>query len=470
MARFTFKLPDIGEGISEAEIVAWHVAIGDRVEEDSPIADMMTDKATVEMESPVTGVVVELAGEVGDQVSIGAALVVIETDAVDAADEVVAAPLTSAQAETAEQYEAENPGVEEVVTPPSPLRGEGRGEGQPQAETQATAPAPHPSPLPNGEREQQARALPNGEREQQAQAVPVAEAEQKAHALASPAVRARARDLGIDLASVKTDSDRVRHADLDAYLRYGSGEGYHPPHASRAREDQPIKVIGMRRRIAENMAASKRAIPHFTYVDEIDVTALEAMRADLNANRGGRPKLTMLPLMIVAICKTIPDFPMLNARYDDEAGVVTRHGAIHLGMAAQTDAGLTVPVIRDAQDRNVWQLATEITRLAEAARAGKLAPSEMGGGTITVTSLGPLGGIATTPVINRPEVAIIGPNKIVERPVFRSDGRGGDEVVRAKLMNLSISCDHRVVDGWDAASFVQGLKKYLETPVLLFAD
>ncbi|MGW8278147.1 dihydrolipoamide acetyltransferase family protein [Sphingomonas aurantiaca] len=457
MARFTFKLPDIGEGISEAEIVAWHVAIGDRVEEDSPIADMMTDKATVEMESPVSGVVVELAGEVGDQVSIGAALVVIETDAVEVADEVVAAPLTAAQAETAEQYEAENPGVEEVATEtPSPLRGEGRGEGQPQAEPSATAPTPHPSPLPAGEREQTQTA--------------VSPTEQKAHALASPAVRARARDLGIDLASVKTDSDRVRHADLDAYLRYGAGEGYHPPHASRAREDQPIKVIGMRRRIAENMAASKRAIPHFTYVDEIDVTALEAMRADLNANRGGRPKLTMLPLMIVAICKTIPDFPMLNARYDDEAGVVTRHGQIHLGMAAQTDAGLTVPVIRDAQDRNVWQLATEITRLAEAARAGKLAPSEMGGGTITVTSLGPLGGIATTPVINRPEVAIIGPNKIVERPVFRSNGRGGDEIVRAKLMNLSISCDHRVVDGWDAASFVQGLKKYLETPVLLFAD
>ncbi len=452
MARFTFKLPDIGEGISEAEIVAWHVAVGDRVEEDSPIADMMTDKATVEMESPVTGVVVELAGEVGDQVSIGAALVVIETDAVDVADEVVAAPLTAAQAETAEQYEAENPGVEEVATEtPSPLRGEGRGEGQPQAETLATAPTPHPSPLPAGEREQSQTA--------------VSPAEQQAHALASPAVRARARDLGIDLASVKTESDRVRHADLDAYLRYGAGQGYQAPGASRARADQPIKVIGMRRKIAENMAASKRAIPHFTYVDEIDVTALEAMRADLNANRGGRPKLTMLPLMIVAICKVIPDFPMLNARYDDEAGVVTRHGAIHLGMAAQTDAGLTVPVIRDAQDRNVWQLATEIGRLAEAARAGKLAPNEMGGGTITVTSLGPLGGIATTPVINRPEVAIIGPNKIVERPVFK-----GDEVVRAKLMNLSISCDHRVVDGWDAASFVQGLKKYLETPVLLFAD
>ncbi|MBA4773996.1 MAG: 2-oxo acid dehydrogenase subunit E2 [Sphingomonas sp.] len=283
--------------------------------------------------------------------------------------------------------------------------------------------------------------------------------------LASPAVRARARDLGIDLTLVKTDGDRVRHADLDAYLRYGSGEGYHPPHASRARPDAPIKVIGMRRRIAENMAASKRAIPHFTYVDEIDVTELERVRADLNDHRGVRPKLTMLPLMIVAICRAIPDFPMINARYDDEAGVVTRHGAVHLGMATQTDAGLMVPVIRDAQDKNVWQLATEIARLAEAARTGKATSAELSGSTLTVTSLGPLGGIATTPVINRPEVAIIGPNKIVERPVFV-----GDDIVRAKLMNLSISCDHRVVDGWDAASFVQALKKLLETPVLLFAD
>jgi 2-oxoisovalerate dehydrogenase E2 component (dihydrolipoyl transacylase) len=286
-----------------------------------------------------------------------------------------------------------------------------------------------------------------------------------AHVLASPAVRARAADLGIDLAQVKTESDRIRHADLDAFLRYGSGQGYHAPHASRARADEAIKVIGMRRRIAENMAASKRAIPHFTYVEEIDVTALEEMRADLNDNRGARPKLTLLPLLIVAICRTIPDFPMINARYDDEAGVVTRHGQVHLGMATQTDAGLMVPVIRNAQDLNVWQLASEIGRLAEAARSGKAKSEELSGSTLTVTSLGPLGGIATTPVINRPEVAIIGPNKIVERPVFR-----GDDIVRAKLMNLSISCDHRVVDGWDAASFVQALRKYLETPVLLFAD
>ena len=441
MARFTFKLPDIGEGIAEAEIVAWHIAVGDRVEEDQNIADMMTDKATVEMESPVSGTVVALAGAVGDQVAIGAALVVIETDAADVPDAVEAAPATAAQAETAEQYEAENPGVEEVVETPRPL-------------PQATLPvqagaqsgndtAPRPSPE-----------------------VQDAQGEQRA-VLASPAVRARALDLGVDLSQVKTDADRIRHADLDAYLRYAAGQGYHAPGASRARADEEVRVIGMRRRIAENMAASKRAIPHFTYVDEIDVTELEATRAALNANRGGRPKLTLLPLMIVAICRTLPDFPMLNARYDDEAGMVTRSGRVHCGMATQTDAGLTVPVIRDAQDRNVWQLATEIARLADAARANKLKPEELGGGTITVTSLGPLGGIATTPVINRPEVAIIGPNKIVERPVFT--GRG-DEIRRAKLMNLSISCDHRVVDGWDAASYVQALKKMLETPVLLFAD
>jgi 2-oxoisovalerate dehydrogenase E2 component (dihydrolipoyl transacylase) len=454
MGRFTFKLPDIGEGIAEAEIVAWHVVVGDRVEEDQNIADMMTDKATVEMESPVSGVVVELAGEVGDQVAIGAALVVIETE--DAAEgEVVAAPPSAEQAEVAEQYEAENPGVEEAhaagMTTPArsnamPAADRAEPLAAPAAPSAPVAPVASSAPAVSAPAEQKASA---------------------AHVLASPAVRARARDLAIDLSQVKTDADRVRHADLDAFLRYNAGQGYQTPGASRARADEQVRVIGMRRRIAENMAASKRNIPHFTYVDEIDVTALEAMRADLNDHRGGRPKLTMLPLLIVAICRTLPEFPMLNARYDDEAGVVTRSGRVHLGMAAQTDAGLTVPVIRDAQDRNVWQLATEITRLAEAARANKLKPDELGNGTITVTSLGPLGGIATTPVINRPEVAIIGPNKIVERPVFT--GRG-DEIRRAKLMNVSISCDHRVVDGWDAASYVQALKKQLETPVLLFAD
>ncbi len=450
MARFTFKLPDIGEGIAEAEIVTWHVAVGDRIEEDQNIADMMTDKATVEMESPVAGTVVELAGEVGDQIAIGAMLVVIETEGEAAATEAPAAEMTKAEVveEVADQLgadddsvEAENPGV---------AQSEGK---QPPYETAIGAPA-------------KAGAVAD-EAPSQPTLRPASEhSEHNRSVLASPAVRARAKDLGIDLASVKPGEDgRLRHADLDAFLRYSGGQGYHAPHASRARDDETIKVIGMRRKIAENMQAAKRHIPHFTYVDEIDVTSLEDVRADLNANRGNRPKLTMLPFLIVAICRTLPDFPMLNARYDDEAGTVVRHGRVHLGMAAQTDAGLTVPVIRDAQDKNVWQLASEISRLAEAARTAKLKPDELGNGTITVTSLGPLGGIATTPVINRPEVAIIGPNKIVERPVFQ-----GDEIVRAKLMNLSISCDHRVVDGWDAASYVQALKKLLETPVLLFAD
>jgi 2-oxoisovalerate dehydrogenase E2 component (dihydrolipoyl transacylase) len=436
MARYSFRLPDIGEGIAEAEIVAWHVKIGERVEEDAQLADMMTDKATVEMESPVSGIVVELAGEVGDMVSIGSTLAVIETDGEAAVEDVIA------EEEFEEDIAAETPGVEEAAPAETPTS------------RQAVRPEPVEGPPLSSTVEKKDGASTSSARMEQGRAI-----------LASPAVRARAKDLGIDLGQVHSDGDRIRHADLDAFLRYSGGQGYHAPGASRARADEPVKVIGMRRKIAENMAASKRAIPHFTYVEEMDVTALEEMRADLNANRGGRPKLTMLPFLIVAICRTIPQFPMINARYDDEGGVVTRYGAVHLGMATQTDAGLMVPVIRDAQDKNVWQLASEIARLAEAARTGKAKVEELTGGTLTVTSLGPLGGIATTPVINRPEVAIIGPNKIVERPVF-----DGDDIRRAKLMNLSISCDHRVVDGWDAASYVQALKKLIETPVLLFAD
>lgn len=416
MARFEFRLPDIGEGIAEAEIVAWHVAVGDRIEEDQGVADMMTDKATVEMESPVSGTVIALAGAVGEMVPIGAPLLVIETDAAAEGEAVpvVEMPVTAPVA----------PAAEEQIIP----------------EPRLFVPEPHP------------------------EAVPISVSQPSAQALASPAVRARARDLGIDLAQIRAaEGTRIRHSDLDAFLAYGARDGYAPAPAPRA--DEIIKVIGMRRRIAENMAASKRHIPHFSYVEEINVTALEAMRGDLNAHRGDRPKLTLLPLLIVAICKAIPDFPMLNARYDDEAGEVTRFGAVHLGMATQTPAGLMVPVIRDAQSLNIWQLAREITRLAEAARNGSAKRDELSGSTLTITSLGPLGGIATTPVINRPEVAIIGPNRIIERPMF-----DGDAIVRALLMNLSISCDHRVVDGWDAASFVQAVRKLLETPVLLFAD
>jgi 2-oxoisovalerate dehydrogenase E2 component (dihydrolipoyl transacylase) len=418
MGTFTFKLPDIGEGIAEAEIVAWHVKVGDQIAEDQPIADMMTDKATVEMESPVSGVVTAVAGEAGDVIAIGSMLVEIEIEG-GVSDEIPPEP--------APEMKPAMVLVQEIA----PV--------EPALEREPTAEAP------------------------QAAHEPVSAA--KSDITASPAVRARAKALGVDLASVKSAGGRVRHADLDAYLNYGAGQGYRAPGISAKRDDEAVKVIGMRRRIAENMAASKRAIPHFSYVEEFDVTALENMRADLNANRGARPKLTMLPLLIVAICKTIPEFPMINARYDDDVGLVTRHGAVHLGMATQTDAGLMVPVLRDAQDMNVWQLAHEITRLATAARTGTAKSEELSGSTLTVTSLGPLGGIATTPVINRPEVAIIGPNKIVERPMFV-----GDTIEARKLMNLSISCDHRVVDGWDAASFVQALKKLVETPVLLFAD
>jgi 2-oxoisovalerate dehydrogenase E2 component (dihydrolipoyl transacylase) len=291
----------------------------------------------------------------------------------------------------------------------------------------------------------------------------------QAKVLASPAVRQRASDLGIDLSEVRpSEQGRIRHADLDQFLAYNAAGGYRTPGPDRG--DESIKVIGLRRRIAENMAASKRHIPHFSYVEECDVTALEEMRAQLNAGRGAKPKLTMLPLMIAAICRTVPQFPMINARYDDEAGVVTRYGAIHLGMATQTNAGLMVPVIRNAQSRNLWQLAAEITRLAEAARTGTAKSDELSGSTLTITSLGALGGVATTPVINRPEVAIIGPNRIVERPMFVPDGMGGERIAKRKLMNISISCDHRVVDGWDAASFVQAVKVLIETPVLLLAD
>ncbi|MET0238933.1 MAG: dihydrolipoamide acetyltransferase family protein [Sphingobium sp.] len=441
MARFTFRLPDIGEGIAEAEIVAWHVAVGERVEEDARIADMMTDKATVELESPVAGTVVELAGAPGDQVAIGSALAVIETDEEDA-------PPVSEAVE--EAIAAETPGVEEKSDAeflPGTGRGaaEGGGGGEPLDVAGEEAPIPPASPT-----------------------VPSAEGEVQ-KVLASPAVRARARDLGIDLAQVKSDGDHVRHADLDAFLRYGSAQGYRPAGTSRARADEPVKVMGLRRRIADAMAESKRRIPHFSYVEEIDMTALEVMRRDLNAHRGDRPKLTILPFLIVAICRTVPDFPMMNARYNDEAGIVTRHGSVHMGVATQTDAGLMVPVIRDAQNLNPWQIAREIVRLSDAARTGKARSDELSGSTITISSLGTLGGIASTPVINRPEVAILAPNRIIERPVFARSDRGGEDIRRASLMNLSISCDHRVVDGWDAASFTQAIKTILEAPALLFA-
>jgi 2-oxoisovalerate dehydrogenase E2 component (dihydrolipoyl transacylase) len=432
MAKFIFKMPDVGEGVAEAEVVEWHVKVGDRVEEDQHIVDVMTDKATIDIESPVAGVVTTLAGEAGDVVAIGAMLLVIETEG----------EVSEAEAEAAaEQIEDDMSDEGEAKEPsaPEPVRAE-----------------PVEAPSFTSDQEPEEKGSPS-----------TSSGRADVKVLASPAVRQRARDLGIDLAQVKPAADgRVRHADLDAFLAYNGGFGA----AGKARGDEVIKVIGLRKRIAQNMAAAKRHIPHFTYVEECDVTDLETLRAQLNAAKGDRPKLTMLPLLITAICKTVPQFPMINARFDDEANVVTRYGAVHLGMAAQTDSGLMVPVIRDAQGLNLWQLAREIGRLAEAARTGKATSEELSGSTLTVTSLGPLGGVATTPVINRPEVAIIGPNRIVERPMFVSDGMGGERIAKRKLMNISISCDHRVVDGHDAASFIQAIKRLIETPALLLVD
>jgi 2-oxoisovalerate dehydrogenase E2 component (dihydrolipoyl transacylase) len=545
MGRYTFRLPDIGEGIAEAEIVTWHVKIGDTIEEDSPLADMMTDKATVEMESPVSGKVIELAGEAGDTVAIGSPLVVIETEGSEVEERI---EVETPDAKNVERVEAATtPARAETVDAASPPSGKGRyifrlpdiGEGIAQAEIvawhvkvgdhieedapladvmtdKATVDMESPvsgtvvelagevgdsiaigSTLVVIEVESGANEEARSSKPAQAELIEAssdpAPRQKKispstnsgktvgGKALASPAVRARAEALGVDLATVTAGPDGiVRHADLDAALT----KRVSAPAAQEAASRKPaedisglgerIKVIGLRRRIAENMAASKRNIPHFSYVEECDVTALEDLRARFNNMRGGdikgdKPKLTLLPFMIVAICQALPRFPMINARYDDEANVVTRYQSVHLGMATQTDAGLMVPVIRDAQNLGLWDLAREISRLANAARDGSAKSDELSGSTLTITSLGPLGGVATTPVINRPEVAIIGPNRIIERPVFVPDGQGGEKLEKRKLMNVSISCDHRVVDGFDAASFVQAVKGLIETPMLLLA-
>jgi 2-oxoisovalerate dehydrogenase E2 component (dihydrolipoyl transacylase) len=426
MARYEFKLPDIGEGIAEAEIVAWHVKVGDTIGEDQQIADMMTDKATVEMESPVAGKVIELAGEVGDQIPIGSVLAVIETEA--AAEESAPAP----------ESVDERP-LGDGAAVPTPEQAE---------ELPVTAIEPPSKPVPE----------PRVEPE-----VAKKEGSGAAHVLASPAVRARARDLGIDLAEVKTTSDRVRHSDLDAYLLYNGGSVSSRGSAA-PRKDDTIKVVGLRRKIAENMAEANRRIQHFTLVEEYDVTDLEETRQMMNRDRGPGPKLTLLPFLITAMSRALADWPMLNATFDDEAMVVTRHGPVHMGMATQTSNGLMVATIRDAQSRSIWELASEIVRLSEAARTGKATREELTGATFTISSLGPMGGITSTPVVNPPQVAIVAVNKIEEKLVPL-----GEEIEVRKRMNLSLSCDHRVVDGWDAASFMQTLKGYIENPLRLLS-
>ena len=428
MARFEFKLPDIGEGIAEAEIVAWHVKVGDTIAEDQQIADMMTDKATVEMESPVAGKVLELAGEVGDQVPIGSVLAVIETEGADRA------------AQPVDDSKDERPLADGAIEPTPE-----QAEEIPVVAVEEPKPAPAAAPAPRVEPEVAVKE-PSG-----------------AHVLASPAVRARARDLGIDLGQVKTAGDRIRHADLDAYLLYNGGT-VAPRGTAATRPDETIKVVGLRRKIAENMAEANRRIQHFTLVEEYDVTALEDARAMMNADRGSNPKLTLLPFLITALCRGLSEWPMLNATFDDEAMVVTRHGSVQMGMATQTSNGLMVATLRDAQSRSIWELASEIVRLSEAARTGKASREELSGATFTISSLGPMGGITSTPVVNPPQVAIVAVNKIEDKLVPLN----GEIEVR-KRMNLSLSCDHRVVDGWDAASFMQALKGLIENPLRLLS-
>ncbi len=387
------KVPDVGEGIAEVELVVWHVQPGDAVAADQVIADLMTDKATVEIPSPVSGRVIALGGKVGEKLAVGGELLRIEGEGdggVDAGAPPVAAPTTVAPVEIAS----------------------------------ATKP------------------------------------------LASPSVRRQSRELGIDLKTVPGSGPqgRILRRDLERHAVPGRAvPAARQQYAERSGE-QAIPVIGLRRRIAQRMQESKRRIPHFTYVEEVDVTELEALRARLNEERGeARGRLTILPFLMRAIVLAVPSFPQMNARYDDENGVVTRYGAVHIGIATQTEGGLMVPVVRHAEARDLWSSAAEVARLAEAARAGKATREELSGSTITITSLGPLGGIVTTPIINAPEVAVIGVNRIVERPVIHSG-----TIAPRRIMNLSSSFDHRVVDGQHAAEFVQALRGYLDCPATLF--
>jgi len=429
MAIHTIKVPDIGEGIAEVELVVWHVKPGDAVAADQVVAEVMTDKATVEVPSAHAGRIVAINGQPGDKLAVGSELLRIK----DTVDDGTSAAGTS---------EAEPP-------PPAAVA--------PSAMPVAAAPAGTASPL-------RAAAAPGANRTTPA-STPAATS--SLAPLASPSVRRHARELDVDLAQVAGSGPegRIRHEDVAAYAQRGApAAGGDARYTAREGEIE-VPVIGLRRQIATRMREALR-IPHFTYVEEIDVTELETLRLRLNEARGEtRRRLTVLPFLMRAIVLAMPSFPQINARYDDERNVVTRYAAVHIGIATQTDGGLMVPVVRHAEALDPWQMAVEIARLATAARTGKAKRDELAGSTITITSLGPLGGIVTTPVINAPEVAIVGVNRIVERPVIR-DGA----MVPRKLMNLSSSFDHRVVDGADAARFVQALRGSLECPALLFID
>ena len=484
MGQYVFKLPDVGEGTAEAEIVAWHVKVGDVIKEDAPLVDVMTDKATVEMTSPVAGKVISIHGEPGDMAAVGGPIAVFETEGA------VSSPASGGGS----RARARDGGGDAAQASPSTAK----------AQTPASAAPPPPLSQPaaradsspvNGGAKPKIKAQAGAtwsEAEVQAamqgvsapisvprSAAPQSQAVAKAQrseptvrehgpAQASPAVRARAQKLGIDLAQVRGTGEggRITHDDLDAVLVPTTGARRTSTALAERNGIEPVKVIGLRRKIAEKMQDAKRRIPHFAYVEECDLTELEDLRAHLNATkRSDQPKLTLLPFLMRALTLCLPDFPQINARYDDEQGVVYRHENVDIGIATQTDNGLIVPVVRHAEARDVWDSAIEVSRLANAVRNNTATKDELSGSTITITSLGALGGIVTTPVINHPEVAIIGVNKLVERPAVKN----GAIVIR-KMMNLSSSFDHRVVDGYDAAAFIQRVKGMLEHPAALFIE
>jgi 2-oxoisovalerate dehydrogenase E2 component (dihydrolipoyl transacylase) len=458
MGMYAIKMPDIGEGIAEVELVAWRVQPGDEVKEDQVLADVMTDKATVEIPSPVAGKVAALGGEPGQVMAVGSELIRLEVEGEGNLKGVPASAAAAVEQDSLPLRGRGGVGAREASAPvPPDLKDDITRSNEDVGEVKAQS-APTPA-LPQTGREKiqppaatQAPMRPPGEKP-----------------IASPAVRRRAWDLGIELQFVHGSgpAGRITHEDLDVYL---ASRGQ--PAAARAtglrqkHGEEAVPVIGLRRRIAQKMQEAKRRIPHFSYVEEIDVTELEALRAQLNARFGdSRGKLTLLPFIARAVVIALEDFPHLNARFDDDAGVVTRYQPVHLGIATQTDSGLAVPVLQHAEAQDLWGLAREIARLAELTRGGKASRDELAGSTITITSLGPLGGIVTTPVINHPEVAIVGVNRIVERPMFRNG-----TVVARQLMNLSSSFDHRVVDGMDAAKFIQAVRALLEAPAMLLVE
>ncbi|MBV2182578.1 MAG: 2-oxo acid dehydrogenase subunit E2 [Castellaniella sp.] len=474
MGIHIIRMPDIGEGIAEVELVEWHVQPGDAVVEDQVLADVMTDKATVQVPSPVHGRVVALGGAVGEVMAVGSELIRLEVegegnehtvktrsrpDPAGQAGAAHAAQSAGAQGQATRAAQAEPaarvaPAPSDSTYPADPAAQDvvaGQSAAKP-ASMAAAAPTGRTAPSPY--LASHAPARPEGQRP-----------------LASPAVRRRAWDQGITLQYVPGTgpAGRITHGDLDAWLARDRNATSHRTTGALYQshtEETEVPVIGLRRRIAQKMQEAKRRIPHFTYVEEIDVTELESLRTRLNGRYSAeRGKLTLLPFLARAMVLALREFPQINARFDDEAGVVTQYGAVHLGVAAQTPAGLMVPVLHHAETLDLWSCAAEIARLAEAAREGKAARDELTGSTITITSLGPLGGIVSTPVINHPEVAIVGVNRVVERPVFQ-EGR----VMARKLMNLSSSFDHRVVDGMHAAEFIQCIRRYLECPALLFVE